>query len=78
MRSLTCVSSARRLRTEPELEELLVSAPAWNRPRGLTGMFALQRRNFIQSVESAGDAVAEVFARISGDSRHPGFPSDVG
>lgn len=70
VRSISYLSSARELWAQPQLDELLGAARAWNHPRGVTGMLLYSGGNFIQAIEGPHAAMAETFARINADPRH--------
>ncbi len=72
MRSLVYVSSATVEFSSADLLELLAKARTRNRDAGVTGMLLYKKGSFIQVLEGADEAVHNVYARVSRDTRHSG------
>ncbi|MEP7738210.1 BLUF domain-containing protein [Nocardioides sp. 31GB23] len=73
MLSITYVSSAAELLTEPQLLDMLRAVRAKNQALGLTGMMLYRDGNIIQALEGPDDAVVETYAKICADPRHHGI-----
>lgn len=72
MLQLVYVSSATKLFTKSQLEELLRTSRTNNQAAGVTGMLLYKDGNFIQVLEGDGEKVLTLFQRISADERHFG------
>jgi len=67
------ISSAAKLFTDQELEELLAKARAKNGSLDVTGMLLYKGGNFMQILEGPKEAVLPLVERIERDPRHLGF-----
>lgn len=68
--SIIYVSSAVRLFTDEELEDLLRAARDHNARHGISGLLLYGDGNFMQLLEGPEPVVAELYARIQRDPRH--------
>jgi hypothetical protein len=69
---LIYVSSAVRLFSEAELENLLTESRQGNNSVGITGLLLYKDGNFMQCLEGSKDAVGTLMDKISRDPRHRG------
>jgi hypothetical protein len=70
---LIYVSSATRLFSEAELENLLTKSRQSNNSVGITGLLLYKDGNFMQCLEGPKDAVETLMDKIRGDPRHRGI-----
>lgn len=72
MQTIAYISEARLCADDPSgaLGKLLLQSHARNRAMGLTGVLLMRGNIFMHTLEGPKDAVRDVFASISRDSRH--------
>jgi Sensors of blue-light using FAD len=70
---LIYVSSATRLFSEAELENLLTKSRQSNNSVGITGLLLYKDGNFMQCLEGSKDAVGMLMDKIRRDPRHRGL-----
>ena len=68
--SIVYVSSARRLFSEAELNEILKRSRENNARDGITGLLLYSGGNFMQAIEGEAPAIEALKERISADPRH--------
>jgi len=71
--SIVYVSTATRLMSDDELEELLEITHSNNALNNITGMLLYQDGNFMQLIEGRKASVDELYKKIKIDSRHQGI-----
>ncbi len=70
MKSITYVSSAKRLFTGSELVALLDKSRVSNLKHGVTGMLVYSAGSFMQAIEGGEDDIDRLYANIRRDSSH--------
>lgn len=70
---LIYVSSATRLMTDSEINDLLDHARRSNETHGITGILVYWEGNFIQYVEGEPAKLDQLMVNLSGDRRHSGI-----
>lgn len=76
MSELRCIvyfSSAIRLFSEGELQDLLINAREFNKKHNVTGCLLYHDGSFIQYIEGADDNLMKTYKRITDSSQHKGI-----
>jgi hypothetical protein len=70
MRSITYVSSAKKLFTDDDLVRLLHLSRDANAKHGITGLLLYKSGNFMQTIEGPDAAVDQLYINICNDTSH--------
>jgi hypothetical protein len=73
LHAIVYVSTAVRLLTPPELDELLAQARQRNAAAGVSGLLLYNDGNFMQYIEGPPGPLQEIYGSIERDPRHRGI-----